>query len=227
MDDSPLVLAAFALGAAGNLVKGLPQFFRTAIRGRVAGLAPGAVWLAVVANVLWLCFGIAIHDARFTALSAVGLALTIGTLLRFLARAPCPAHRLWAPGAVATSLGLIALAAEGLDAVLAALGVLMGVLISLPQLLHLWRRRAEPTDVSGVSQTEIVVVVAAQLGWTTYWVTQGQLVVAAGAAYGLVTRAVTLLLLRQQLRRGALASPVQLSGRSAAVAPRPRSARGR
>lgn len=196
MDDSPLALAAFALGAAGNLVKGLPQFIRTAIRGRVAGLAAGAVWLAVVANVLWLCFGVAIGDARFTVLSVLGLALTIGTLLRFLTRTARRVHRLWAPGSVTTCVGLVALAALGLDAVLASLGVLMGVLISLPQLLHLWRRRAGPTDVSGVSQVEVVVVVAAQLGWATYWLTQGQIVVAAGAAYGLATRAVTLLLLR-------------------------------
>lgn len=207
MDDSPLALAAFVLGAAGNLVKGLPQFVRTAIRGQVAGLAPGAVWLAAVANVLWLCFAVAIADARFAALSALGLALTIGTLLRFLVRTPRRAHRLWAPGAAATSLGLVALAAAGLDEVLATLGVLMGVLISLPQLLHLWRVRAAPTDVSGVSQAEVVVVVAAQVGWTTYWLTQGQLVVAAGAAYGLVTRAVTLLLLRQQVRRAASRPP--------------------
>jgi hypothetical protein len=87
--------------------------------------------------------------------------------------------------------------------VLALVGVALGVAISLPQLLHLWRLRSSDASVSGVSRAEILVVIAAQVGWTVYWLTQGQLIVAAGAAYGLLARAVTLALLQRQRRRAA------------------------
>ncbi len=86
MDVNLLSAAAFAVGTAGNLFKGVPQFVRTAIQGHVAGLSPVAVWLAFTANVLWLFFGVAIDDWHFVALSALGTAMSGGTLLRFAIR---------------------------------------------------------------------------------------------------------------------------------------------
>ena len=208
MEDSALAAVAFALGSAGNLFKGVPQFVVTAVRGRVSGLAAGAVWLALLAHVLWLCFGVAIDDVRFAALSVLGIVLSGGTLLRLVSATPWRAHRRWVLVFAAAAPVLVAVAAVGGDQVLAVAGVVMGVTISLPQLLHLWRLRGTDTAVSGVSQLEIVVVLVAQVGWTSYWLTQGQPVVAAGAFYGLVARAVTLTLLRAQLTRAPLASPM-------------------
>lgn len=194
-----VALTAFAVGTAGNLLKGLPQFVRTAVRGQVAGLAPGAVWLAFTANVLWLCFGLAIGDARFTAFSLLTTALTGVTLLRFVRLTGALDPELAVPSLVTCgACGLLAVQGRG-DA-LAAGGVLLGVAVSLPQLVHLWRRRTECLDVSGVSQAEIVVVLVAQLGWTTYWITQSQPLAAAGAAYGGLARLATLLLLQQHRR---------------------------
>ncbi len=60
----------------GNSVKALPQFVRTTVRGKVAGLAPTAVWLASPVNVLWLCFGLSIGDERFIVLMAAATGLT-------------------------------------------------------------------------------------------------------------------------------------------------------
>jgi uncharacterized protein with PQ loop repeat len=203
MVEPAVTAAAFALGSAGNLLKGLPQFVTTALRGRVAGLAPGAVWLALVANVLWLCFGISIGDAGFAALSALGVALTGGTLVRFAGSTAWSRHSAWAAPSVCACMAFVLLALLGQDSVLALVGVALGVVISLPQLLHLWRLRSSHACVSGVSRAEILVVIAAQVGWTVYWLTQGQLIVAAGAAYGLLARAVTLALLQRQRRRAA------------------------
>jgi uncharacterized protein with PQ loop repeat len=201
-----LALAAFALGTAGNLFKGVPQFTRTAVRGQVAGLAPSAVWLAAVANVLWLCFGIAIRDTRFVVLSALGTLLTAGTLARFVSATDRRLHQWRGTAAFAAVLALSALAALDVDNILAALGTVLGVGLSLPQLLYLWRRRHEQIDVSGVSRVEYAVVIAAQVGWTTYWLTQTQYLVAVGAAWGGLARIATLLLVRWHSQRAPAAA---------------------
>ena len=201
MDLSALALVAFAVGTAGNAVKAVPQFVRTAVRGRVAGLSRTAVWLAVAANVLWLCFGLAIGDVLFVALGVVQTALTGGTLARYLAVSGWAANR---RHAILTSLACTAfgaLAASGTALALETLGAALGVVIGAPQLLHLWRRRRTATDVSGIAPGEYVVVVTAQVAWTVYWLLQGHPVAAAGAAWGGVARAVTLWLIRGQLRR--------------------------
>lgn len=200
---SLVAVVAFALGTIGNVFKGVPQFVRTAVRGHVAGLAPSAVWLAAVANVLWLCFAVAISDLRFLALSALGVVLTTGTLVRFVAVTGPGTHRWRGALALAACAVSCALAAVGGQRVLAALGTALGVALSLPQLLHLWRRRGQQVDVSGVSPLEYAVVVAAQIGWTTYWLTEDQYLVAVGAAWGGLARLATLALVRRQGRAAA------------------------
>lgn len=148
------MLVAFAIGSFGNAVKAVPQFVRTALHGRVAGLSPAAVWLVFTANVLWLCFGIAIGDWLFVGLGVMQTVLTGATLMRYV--------------------------------------TLTG-----------WRRsrRHAATDVSGVSQPEYLIVVAAQVAWTTYWLLRGHPIAAAGAARGGLARALTLVLLRKQASR--------------------------
>lgn len=206
MDWSALALAAFAVGTVGNSIKSVPQFVRTAVRGRVAGLSTTAVWLAFTANVLWLCFGLAIQDWLFVALGVVQTALVTGTLGRYVfvtGWSRSTGHALvafLACGAFGT------MAVTGTALALETLGAGLGVLIGAPQLLYLWRRRHTATDVSGVSQAEYVIVIAAQVAWTVYWLTQGHPVAAAGAAWG-GARSVTLILLRSQAARAHLVAP--------------------
>lgn len=201
MDLSAVALVAFAVGTAGNAVKSVPQFVRTAVRGRVAGLSTTAVWLALTANVLWLCFGLAIRDVLFVALGVVQTVLTACTLVRFVARTDRSAHVRHAAVALPACAAFGVLAASGTGLVLETLGALVGVVVGAPQLLFLWRRRRAAVDVSGVSVVEHAVVVAAQVAWTTYWLTQGHPVAAAGAAWAGAARAATLVLLRQQVAR--------------------------
>ena len=201
MDWPGLAVAAFAVGTAGNAVKAVPQFVRTAVRGQVAGLSRTAVWLAFAANVLWLCFGLAVQDWRFVALGVVQTALTAGTLGRYVAVTGRAASARHALGALLACAGFAALAATGTALALEVLGALLGVVVGAPQLLHLWRRRRTPTDVSGVSPVEPVVVTTAQLAWTVYWLLQGHPVAAAGAAWGGAARAATWVLLRRQAAR--------------------------
>ena len=205
MDAGQVALVAFAVGTAGNAVKAVPQFVRTAVRGRTAGLSTTAVWLAVVANVLWLCFGLAIRDWAFVALGVLQTALTAATLARFVAATGWARNLRHAAVSALACAGSVALALSGSGLALESLGAALGVVIGAPQLVHLWRRRHTATDVSGVSQGEAAVVIAAQAAWTVYWLTQGHPVAAAGAAWGAVARAATLALLRQQAGRS---SPV-------------------
>ena len=208
MDWSAVALTAFAVGTVGNSIKSVPQFMRTAVRGRVAGLSATAVWLAFTANVLWLCFGLAIQDWLFVSLGVVQTALVTGTLGRYVIVTG------WSRNARHALLALLAcgafgaLAATGTALALETLGAALGVVIGAPQLLYLWRRRRTPTDVSGVSQWEYAMVIAAQVAWTLYWLTQGHPVAAAGAAWGGVARAVTFTLLRSQAARAHLVAPL-------------------
>jgi uncharacterized protein with PQ loop repeat len=207
VDWSALALAAFAVGTVGNSIKSVPQFVRTAVRGRVAGLSTTAVWLAFAANVLWLCFGLAIQDWLFVSLGIVQTALVTGTLGRYVVVTG------WSRSVRHALLALLACGAFGALAVtgtalaLETLGAGLGVVIGAPQLLYLWRRRRTATDVSGVSQGEYVLVIVAQVAWTVYWLTQGHPVAAAGAAWGGTARAVTFILLRSQAARAQLVAP--------------------
>ncbi len=81
----------------------------------------------------------------------------------------------------------------------------LGVVISMPQLLHLWQIRNTTDDVSGVSPVEYVIVIVAQVGWTGYWLIRGHPLAAAGAAWGGAARLLTYILLRKQARRVATA----------------------
>lgn len=204
-----LTVVAFVVGTAGNLLKGVPQFVRTAVSGRVEGLSTGAVWIAAVANLLWACFGVAIGDRALLALSLLGLLLTASTTARYVARTGWHRQRGWAAGAAVAAALFPALAAAGQDQVLALAGVVLGLTVSLPQLVHLARLRGTGHDVSGVSGIEYAVVVTAQVAWTTYWLLSGQWLVAAGAAWGGVARAGTLALLRHRARstRETIAAP--------------------
>lgn len=139
----------------------------------MAGLSPTAVWLAFTTNALWLSFGLAIEDWWFCVLGVVQTTLTGATTVRFITQTG------WSRNLRQAAVGLPAvgvfalLAATGNGLVLESLGAALGVLIGAPQLLYLWRRRRTSTDVSGVAQAEYVVVVVAQVAWTTYWLTQG------------------------------------------------------
>jgi len=195
-----LALAAFAVGTAGNAVKALPQFVRTALRGQVAGLSPTAVWLTFTANVLWLCFGLAIQDVAFVALGFVQTVLAAATLGSWARRTGWSLSSRPPAVALPACATFVVLAATGADLVLETLGALLGVVIGAPQLLYLWRRRRQAIDVSGVAPAEFVIVIAAQVGWTTYWLLTGHPVAAAGAAWGGAARAATLVLLRRQVR---------------------------
>jgi len=201
VETTALALGAFAVGTVGNSIKAVPQFVRTAVQGRVAGLSMTAVWLAWTASVLWLCFGLAIQDWRFVALSAVQTILLTATLGRWVAITGWAQNARHARVALPACAAFIGLAATGTGVVLEVLGAALGVVIGTPQLVYLWRRRRNPTDVSGVSQAEYVIVIAAQVAWTAYWLTQGHPIAAAGAAWGAVARAVSLTLLRSQVRR--------------------------
>lgn len=201
MDWSAVAFAAFTVGTIGNAVKSAPQFLRTAVRGQVAGLSRTAVWFAFSANVLWLCFGLAIHDRAFVVLGVVQTALVTCTLTRWLVQTGWASNARHALVALPACAAFGALAATGTGVVLETLGAAVGVIIGAPQLLYLWRRRRTTTDVSGVAQAEYVIVVAAQVAWTSYWLTQGHPIAAAGAAWGAVARAATLSLLRSQVRR--------------------------
>ena len=195
MQSSTLAIAAFALGVVGNSVKALPQFVRTAVQGKVAGLAPTAVWLACTANILWLCFGLSIDDERFIVLMTAATALTGATLVRFISKTGRQTNARRAAIFMPAWVLFAFTAAAGQSLALETLGTGLGIVISLPQLLHLWRSRHAPIDVSGVSQGEYKVVIAAQVGWTVYWLTQGHPVAALGAAWAGSVRAVTLILL--------------------------------
>lgn len=207
MDASALALAAFAVGTAGNSVKAVPQFLRTAVRGRVAGLSTTAVWLAFAANVLWLCFGLAIEDWLFVALGIVQTALVTGTLARYVAVTGWSRNARHALVALLACAAFVGLAATGTSLALETLGAGLGVVIGAPQLVYLWRRRRTATDVSGVSEGEYVIVIMAQVAWTLYWLTQGHPVAAAGAAWGGTARAVTFTLLRSQAARAHRVAP--------------------
>jgi uncharacterized protein with PQ loop repeat len=203
MVDAPvLALAAFAVGTVGNAVRSVPQFVRTAVRGRVAGLSRAAVWLAFTANVLWLCFGLAISDRLFIALGTLQTALVAATLTRYVMVTGWAQNARHGTVAVLASAAFAALALTGSGLALETLGAALGVVVGAPQLLHLWRRRRSAVDVSGVAPAEYVIVAVAQVGWAVYWLTQGHPVAAAGAAWGGFARGLTLLLLRSQVRRG-------------------------
>lgn len=195
-----LTMLAFAVGTAGNLLKGVPQFVRTAVSGRVEGLSAGAVWLAVVAHLVWACFGVAIGDRAFLALSLIGLLLTASTTARFVHRTGWRRNRGWAAGAGVAAVLSPAWAAADQDRLLAVAGVVLGLVMSLPQLVHLARLRGTGHDVSGVSGIEQAVVITAQVAWTGYWLSNDQWLVAAGAAWGGAARAATLTLLRHRAR---------------------------
>lgn len=201
MDGHDLAVIAFGLGTAGNLAKGVPQFVRTAVRGRVNGLSVGAVWLALIANMLWAAFGAAISDPAFLALSLFGSILTASTAVRFAARTGWKRNRAFIAGTALAAIVFLALAIAGADQVLAAGGVALGLVISLPQLVHLLRIRGTNEDVSGVSGWEYTVVIAAQIGWTTYWLLNAQWLVAAGAAWGGIARLTTMMLLLRHAAR--------------------------
>lgn len=195
-----LTVLAFVIGTTGNLLKGIPQFFRTAVSGKVEGLSSGAVWLAAIANLLWACFGAAISDWAFFALSILGLLLTASTTARFVAQTGWHRNRTFAWAAALAALLFPLLAFAGQDQVLAGAGVALGLGMSLPQLVHLVRLRGTGHDVSGVSTLEYLVVITAQVAWTTYWLLNEQWLVAVGAAWGGVARTVTLALLLNQAR---------------------------
>lgn len=195
MDREELILLAFAVGTTGNLFKGLPQFVRTAVRGKVEGLSAGAVWLALTANLLWACFGAAISDWKFFALSLLGLTLTFATTVRYVTRTGWSRNFRLGMLVLPAAVAFVSLAFMGEDEMLAAIGVAIGLIISVPQLVHLLRMRGTDHDVSGVSVWEYVVILAAQVGWTSYWLLNEQWLVAFGAAWGGVARAVTLTLL--------------------------------
>lgn len=201
MDSDVLATVAFAVGTAGNLVKGVPQFVRTAVRGQVSGLSAGAVWMAVTTNALWASFGAAISDVPFLALSLFGLLLTSATAARFAARTGRRRNASLGAVTCAAALTFATLAWMGEDQLLAAIGVALGLLISVPQLMHLVRIRSTDQSVSGVSAVEYLVVITAQVGWTSYWLLSEQWLVAAAAAWGGVARLVTLALLLQQAER--------------------------
>lgn len=206
VDGHGLAIAAFVVGTAGNTFKAVPQFVRTAVGGLVAGLSTTAVWLAFTSQVLWLCFGVAIADWRFVALGAVQTVLTAGTLTRFVGKTGVR-HNLRHAATLLPACGVfVIIAATGTGIVLESLGVALGVAIGAPQLIYLWRRRRQITDVSGVSQVEYAVVITAQVAWMSYWLLQGHPIAAAGAAWGGAARSVTLGLLRQQTSRAARAS---------------------
>ena len=207
MDWSAVTLAAFAVGTAGNSIKSVPQFARTAVRGRVAGLSATAVWLAFAANFLWLCFGLAIRDWLFVSLGVVQTALVTGTVARYVIVTGWSRNARHALLALTACSAFGALAATGTALALETLGAGLGVVVGAPQLLYLWRRRRTPTDVSGVSQWEYVIVTTAQVAWTAYWMTQGHPVAAAGAAWGGFARAATFTLLRSQAARAHLVAP--------------------
>jgi uncharacterized protein with PQ loop repeat len=207
VDLSALALAAFAIGTAGNSVKFVPQFIRTALRGRFAGLSAAAVWLAFTANVLWLCFGLAIQDWLFVALGIAQTVLVTGTLGRYVVVTGWSRNIRHALLACLACTAFAGLALTGTALALETLGAALGVVIGAPQLIYLWRRRRTATDVSGVSQGEYVIVILAQVAWTLYWLTQGHPVAAAGAAWGGTARAVTFILLRSQCARAHLVAP--------------------
>jgi uncharacterized protein with PQ loop repeat len=207
VDWSALALAVFAVGTVGNSIKSVPQFVRTAVRGRVAGLSTTAVWLAFAANVLWLCFGLAIQDWLFVALGVVQTALVTGTLGRYVVVTGWSRNVRHALLALLACGAFGALAVTGTALALETVGAGLGVVIGAPQLVYLWRRRRTATDVSGVSQGEYVIVIVAQAAWTVYWLTQGHPVAAAGAAWGGTARAVTFILLRSQAARANLVAP--------------------
>lgn len=201
MDSQALAVIAFVLGTAGNLAKGVPQFVRTVVEGRVNGLSAGAVWLALNANLLWTAFGAAICDLAFLVLSLSGSILTGSTAVRFAARTGWQRNRVFIAGTLLAAITFLTLALAGAGQVLAAGGVALGLVISLPQLVHLLRIRGTSQDVSGVSGWEYAVVIAAQIGWTTYWLLNAQWLVAAGAAWGGLARVTTLMLLLRHAAR--------------------------
>jgi uncharacterized protein with PQ loop repeat len=203
MDAEALATAAFAVGTAGNLVKGVPQFVRTAVRGHVSGLSAGSVWLAVITHGLWASFGAAISDIAFLALSLFGLLITSATATRFASLTGRRRNTPLGVAAVTAGATFATLAALGADQLLAVIGVTLGLLISVPQLLHLVRIRGTDQRVSGVSAWEYLVVITAQVGWTSYWLLSEQWLVAAGAAWGGLARGVTLALLLRQASHAA------------------------
>lgn len=207
VDWSALALVAFAVGTVGNSVKSVPQFVRTALRGRVAGLSTTAVWLAFAGNVLWLCFGLAIQDWLFVSLGIIQTALVSGTLARYVGATGWSRNARHGLSALLACGAFGALAVTGTAVALETLGAGLGVVIGAPQLVYLWRRRRAATDVSGVSQGEYVIVIVAQVAWTVYWLTQGHPIAAVGAAWGGTARAVTFTLLRGQAARAQLVAP--------------------
>ena len=204
MDATALALAAFAVGTLGNSIRAIPKFVRTAVHGRVAGLSMTSVWLTFVANVLWLCFGLAISDWRFVALGLAQTALVAGTLGRWISITGWSRNARHAAVVMPLCAACGLLAVTGTGVVLETMGAALGVVIGGPQLIYLWRRRRTPTDVSGVSQAEYIIVITAQIGWTLYWLTQGHPIAAAGAAWGGLARLLTLAMLRSQSRRAHL-----------------------
>ena len=56
--------------------------------------------------------------------------------------------------------------------------------MSLPQLVHLVRLRGTGHDVSGVSTLEYLVVITAQVAWTSYWLLNEQWLVGRHRTYG-------------------------------------------
>lgn len=196
---------ALALGWLGTaLIVGLnvPQAWRSCVHGRTEGLPAARFWVAALASVVWLGYGLYGGGAVQVVLNTCTLTLNSALLLAL------PAHRRatgrWAPVAAATALGVVALGETGGMSAVGVAGALVGTGMCLPQLLAL-RHRHVGTD--GVSSATLWLQGAGGACWLGYGVLRDETVVWVPNVFVVVTIAATLALL--QARRAALAPALE------------------
>lgn len=178
----------------------LPQVWRTAVRGRTAGVPASRAWVAIGVSLVWLGYGLFGGGLVQVVLNGTCLALNALLLTRLVGD-----RREALAGGALTLLGGAAVVAVGATAGMLPLGVVgavVGTVVYLPQLLAL---RSAP-DTDGVSVVSLWLQAASGSCWIGYGVLRDETVVWAPNVAVLLVTAWTLVLL-QARRTGPVGVP--------------------
>lgn len=196
---------ALALGWLGTaLIVGLnlPQVWRSCVLRRTEGLPASRFWVALLASVVWLGYGmyggglVQVVLNTCTGSLSTALLLALPTARRETAR--------WAPVVAATALGVVALGELGGLRAVGVAGALVGTGMCLPQLLALRHRR---TGTDGVSAATLWLQGAGGACWLGYGLLRAEAAVWVPNVSVLLTTAATLALLRSRRRSVPVTAP--------------------
>lgn len=212
-------IASFALGSACNLSGAIPQFIRTSLRGRIAGLAPGALAMSLGINLLWLGYGISLGDTKLIALQLFALTLVGTNAVRFWSiRGTDPTLLRLAALVALAAAAVTAATVTGQHGLLTAAGVVTNLIGAAPQLLFL-RRLADGADTTGIAVSSLFIGLTGASSWFVYWALEGNWPIALATTGNLLCVSTTLILLFRIRRATASAVASATSGTADALLP--------